>query len=431
MAFNNLNRVFLVAAGCVAMVVVAAGSGGAAQGAAGNPLLEKWSGPYDGVPAFDRYKVEQFKPALEAAMAEQLAEIERIAKDPAPPTFDNTITALERAGRTFARVATIYGVYSATLSTPEFQAVEQEMAPRLAEFLDRISQNEPLFKRIAAVYDARESSRLSPEQKRLAWLDYTDFVRSGAKLDVEAKKRLAEINQRLATLFTTFSQNVLADETDYVTALDSEADLAGLPDSIVTALGDRRRARAEGPAGRSRTPAPAWSRSSPTPSGATCARRSGAPTTAAATTATPGTTTKIITEILKLRAERARLLGYETHAHWRLEDQMASTPERAMELMEGRVEAGRGPRARGGRRHAGDRRQGGRGHPDRALGLPLLRREGAQGEVRPRPERGQAVPAAREAARGDVLGRRPAVRAPVLAGLRRCRSCSRTSESSR
>src|SRR6185503_6093948 len=136
--------------------------------------------------------------------------------------FENTMAALERSGRAFDRVIAFYGVYSSTMKSPEFQAVEREMAPRLAGFADRIVQNEKLFKRIAAVYEGRDRAGLDPEQKRLAWLNYTNFVRGGAKLDAAAKKRLSEINQALAGLYTSFSQNVLADETDYVTVLESE-----------------------------------------------------------------------------------------------------------------------------------------------------------------------------------------------------------------
>src|SRR5678816_2456832 len=121
-------------------------------------------------------------------MAEALAVIDKIANDPAPPTFENTIVGLERSGRALDRVSNIFGVYSNTMSTPEFQKVEEEMAPKLAAFSDQITQNEKLFKRIAAVYDARDAAKLTPEQKRLAWLDYTNFVRAGAKLDPVAKK---------------------------------------------------------------------------------------------------------------------------------------------------------------------------------------------------------------------------------------------------
>ena len=225
-------RFLLAGAGVAALAATAAL---AAEATVQNPLLAPWTGPYGGVPPFDRVKVEHFQPALEAAMAEQLAEVDQIANDPAPPTFENTLAALERSGRTLDRAGTIFGVYGGTMSTPDFQKVEEEMAPKLAAFSDRITQNEKLFKRIAAVYDARESAGLTPEQKRLAWLDDTNFVRAGARLDPAAKKRLSEINQRLAVLYTKFSQNLLADEADYVLFLEKESDLAGLSDSLRSA----------------------------------------------------------------------------------------------------------------------------------------------------------------------------------------------------
>ncbi|HNZ97428.1 MAG TPA: M3 family peptidase, partial [Thermoanaerobaculia bacterium] len=195
-----------------------------------NPLLRPWTGPYGGVPPFDQVKVEQFQPAIEAAMAEALAEIDAIANDPAPPTFENTIVAKEKTGRTLDRVMAVFGVYGSTMSTPEFQAVELEVSPKLAAFGDRIIQNEKLFARIAAVYAGRDEAALTPEQNRLVWLEYTRFVHAGAQLGAEAKERLSAINQRLATLYTQFSQNVLADETDHLLVL-AEKDLAGLPDS--------------------------------------------------------------------------------------------------------------------------------------------------------------------------------------------------------
>jgi peptidyl-dipeptidase Dcp len=299
-----------------------------------NPLLAKWEGPYGGVPPFDRVQVTLFKPALEAAMAEQLAEIQKIASDPAPPDFENTIAALERAGRTLNRVGTLYGVWGATMSTPDYQAVQREMAPKLAAFNDQITQNEALFKRIEAVYNSPAKAKLNPEQQRVTWLYYTNFVRAGARLNADAKKRLSQINQQLAGLFTKFSQNVLAEETDQFMVLKSEEELAGLPQS----LRDAAAAAAE-----TKKQPGTWvimnTRSSIDPFLTYSDRRElrekawrmfinrgdngGAHDNNA-----------IITEILQLRAERAKLLGYPTHAHWRLENSMAKTPERAMELME-------------------------------------------------------------------------------------------------
>jgi peptidyl-dipeptidase Dcp len=326
--------VFVAGVGLAALVAAGAVQAHSTEANVQNPLLAPWTGPYGGVPPFDKVKVEQFKPALEASMAEALAEIDRIANDPAPPTFDNTIVALERTGRALDRVSNIFGIYSSTMSTPDFQSVEQEMAPRLAAFSDQITQNEKLFKRVAAVYDAREAGKLTPEQKRLAWLDYTNFVRAGAKLDPAAKKRVAEINQRLATLDTRFGQNLLADETDYALFLDKEQDLAGLPDSLRAAAAAAAEQR-----GKKGQWAILNTRSSMEPF-LTYSDRRDLREKVWRTYYSRGDhgdahdNNAIITEILKLRAERAKLLGYQTHAHWRLENTMARTPERAMELME-------------------------------------------------------------------------------------------------
>ncbi|QQR72878.1 MAG: M3 family metallopeptidase [Holophagales bacterium] len=299
-----------------------------------NPLLAPWKGPYGGVPPFDLAKVEQFQPALEAAMAEQLAEIDAIAANPAPADFANTIAALERAGRTLDRVSTVYGVFSSTMNTADFQVVEREMAPKLAAFADRITQNAKLFARVATVYEARERSGLSAEQQRLVWLIYNNFVRAGAKLDGAAKERMSAINQRLATLYTQFSQNVLADETDYVLYLDHREDLAGLPDSVIA--GAAAAAKARGQEGK-------WAilntRSSMEPFLSYSDRRDLRERVwktyySRGDNGDAKDNNAIITEILKLRFERARLLGYATHAHWRLEVAMAKAPERAMALLE-------------------------------------------------------------------------------------------------
>jgi len=300
----------------------------------GNPLLAKWEGAYGGFPPFDRVQIALFKPALESAMAEQLVEVDRIAKTTEAPNFDNTIVGLERAGSTFNRISTIYGVWGSTMNGPEFQVVEREMAPRLAAFRDQISQNEALFKRIESVYNSPEKAKLDPEQQRLVWLYYTNFVRSGARLGPEAKARLSQINQELAGLFTKFSQNVLAEENDQFLALKSEEDLAGLPQSL--------RDAAAAAAATKKQPG-VWvimnTRSAIDPF-LTYSDRRDLREKAWRMFINRGDNgdehdnNANITQILQLRAERAKLLGYKTHAHWRLENAMAKTPERAMELME-------------------------------------------------------------------------------------------------
>jgi len=302
--------------------------------ATANPLLAKWEGPYGGVPPFDRVQVDQFKPALETGMAESLAEVDRIAKDVASPTFDNTIAALERAGKTLDRVQTIYGVFGSTMNGPEFQMVQREMAPRLAAFGDQITQNEALFKRIEAVYNSPDKSRLTPEQQRLTWFYYTNFVRDGARLAPDAKARLGQINQKLAGLYTQFSQNILAEETNQFILLKSEADLAGLPQSV--------REAAAAAAATKKQPG-TWvimnTRSSVDPFFTYSDRRelrekAWRMFVNRGDNGDEHDNNAIVTEILQLRAERARLLGYPTHADWRLENAMAKTPEHAMELME-------------------------------------------------------------------------------------------------
>ncbi len=299
-----------------------------------NPLLEPWSGPYGGVPPFGKVEVAHFEPALEAAMKRTLEEVDRIAQQSDPPSFDNTIAALERATKPYERVEAVYGVWSGGKQSPEFQEVERKMEPKLAAFYDKITQNAPLFQRISAVYDARDDGKLDGEQKRLVWKYHRLFVRAGAELEPKAKARLSEINQKLAGHYTQFSQNVLADETDQKLVIDDEKDLTGLPASLRAAAASEA---------ESRNMAGKWvisnTRSSVAPFLTYSDRRDlrerawrmfvdrgdlGGKTDNNA----------IITEILALRAERAKLLGYETHAHWRLENTMAKTPQKVMDLLE-------------------------------------------------------------------------------------------------
>ena len=318
--------------GAVGALTVA--SGLAATPSYTGPLVEPWKGVHGGVPPFDQTVVSQFQPGLEAAMASYRTEVQAIADSAASPTFENTLAALERSGRTFDRVQAVYGVWSSTMSTPEFQAVEREMEPKLAAFRDEIYQNEKLFRRIEAVYESPDKAKLTPEQQRLVWLIYTNFVRAGAKLDAAGKARVAAINQRLATLYTSFSQNLLADEEGDATILPNVADLAGLPESFRAAAAAQVEAR-----GLKGQWAIANTRSSVEPFLTYADRRDLREQVWRSFVSRgdhPGARDNkpLIAEILKLRAERAKLLGFPTHAHWRLENSMAQTPERAMALIE-------------------------------------------------------------------------------------------------
>ena len=298
------------------------------------PLLAPWTGPHGGVPAFDKVKVADFKPALEAAMAENLAEINAIATNPAAPTFENTIAAMERSGQTLTRVSTVYDIWSGTLNDAAFGAVESEMAPKLAGFYDQISQNAALFRRIEAVYNAPATKQLTPEQQRLVEVDYKQFVRSGAKLAAPAKARLSQINQKLAGLFTNFSQNVLADEADSVLVLRTDKDLGGLSASLRDAAKTTAATRKIAAAGVITN-----TRSSIDPfltysDQRALREKAWRMFTNRGDNGGAHDNNAIITEILQLRAERAKLLGYATHAHLRLDNTMAKTPEAALKLME-------------------------------------------------------------------------------------------------
>lgn len=336
MTFSNIIRFTLlsVVGASFFMTNTSNMSSAAVLNAAANPLLAKWEGPHGGRPAFDRVKVADFKPALEAAMAENLAEIEQIANDKAPPTFENTIAALERSGGAIERVRPIYEVWGGNMSTPEFRKVESEMEPKLAALSDKITQNDSLFKRIEAVYNSPEKSKLTSEQQRLTWVYYTSFVRAGARLKADEKVRLSQINQQLAGLFTKFSQNLLSEENDRYLTLTTEADLVGL------SQGQRDGAASAAVAKKiPNTWVISNTRSSIDPF-LTYSQRRDLREKAwrmfvnRGDNADTKDNNATIAEILRLRADRAKLLGYKTHAHWRLENTMAKTPERAMELLE-------------------------------------------------------------------------------------------------
>jgi peptidyl-dipeptidase Dcp len=225
---------------------VAATAGGGLEatvsgGPPANPLLREWTGPYGGVPAFDRLDLADLEPALDAAIAENLREIEAIAASPEPPGFDNTIAALERTGRTFERVETYYGIWRSNLSTPELRQIQARVSPKLAERESKILQNAALFRRVAAVHAEVEggtggaaAAGLRPDQRRLVELVYDRFARNGATLEGAARERYAAIQRELAELHTRFANNVLADEETYVLFLD-RGQLGGLPESFVAA----------------------------------------------------------------------------------------------------------------------------------------------------------------------------------------------------
>lgn len=322
-------RTFLAASGALAAASALPAAAFAQAGA--SAVTAAWTGPFGGVPAFDKVKVADFPAAYDLAMKTERAEIDAIANNSAPPTFDNTIAALERSGDLMDRVGTIGGVWSSTLSTPELREQEKVLNPKLAAHGDETLQNAKLFARIEAVYNDR--AKLTPEQQRLTWVYWNQFVRAGAKLSPEAKKRVAQINQELAGLFTAFSQNLLADETDYVLYLRNESELAGLPEDVRAAAAVAAEER-----GKKGEWAILNTRSSMDPFLTYSSRRDLREKVwrtyySRGDNGDAKDNNAGIRKILKLRFERAQLLGFKTHAHWRLDNAMAKTPEAAMELM--------------------------------------------------------------------------------------------------
>jgi peptidyl-dipeptidase Dcp len=296
-----------------------------------NPLLAPWSGPYGGVPPWDRVQPGLFEPAFASAIAEQRAEVERIAADPTPPDFANTIVALERSGRTLGRVARLFGVYASNLSTAEVQAIERRVGPLLAEAEDQITFNPALYQRIAAVYEARADR--SPVEKRLIEKLHDELVRAGARLPDASKGRLSAINQELAACYADFGAKVLADE-DSAIALPDEAAFAGLPPALAAAAraAGAQRGLAAGQGAVVNT------RSSVDPFLTCSTRRDLRERVWRAFTGRgdhggASDTNALVARIVALRAERATLLGFASHAHWRMADTMARDPAAAMALM--------------------------------------------------------------------------------------------------
>ena len=297
-----------------------------------NPLLFAWNTPF-GAPPFSQIKLEHFRPAFDAAIAEWRTEIAAIKSDPAPPSFDNTILALERAGRTLDRVERVFFHLVGIASSDEIEAIQLEIQPRLARENADVMLDEALFARVDAVHRGLASGGIDEEARRLVERRHLEFKRAGAGLADAKKQRLAKIAERLAGLGATFGQNVLGDEKAFLLLLESEADLAGLPASAVAAAA--RAAEERGHAGK-------WaitlSRSSVEPFLQFSARRDLREKVwrAFVTRGAGGgerDNAAVMSEIVALRAELAGILGYATFADFKLADTMAGAPPAALDLM--------------------------------------------------------------------------------------------------
>jgi peptidyl-dipeptidase Dcp len=304
----------------------------AAQAVA-NPFFETWTGPYE-VPPFPRIAPDHFLPAFERGFAEHDAEMEAVATQAGAATFANTIEAMERSGRLLDRVSSVFFSLASAHSNDALLKIEREVRPQIASHYNRILQDARLFRRIEQLQEQREELGLDAEQQRVLERYHTMYRRAGAGLDDVTKKRLADITERLATLGTSFSQNVLADEQSYTLVLDGEDELAGLPDFVRSAA--RAAAAERNMAGKHVI---TLSRSSVEPFLQFSSRRDLREKAFRAWIARGDNNDKTdnkagIAETVKLRAERAKLLGYETFAHYRLDDAMAKTPANVRELLD-------------------------------------------------------------------------------------------------
>jgi peptidyl-dipeptidase Dcp len=304
-----------------------------------NPFFETWTTPF-GAPPFDRIRPAHFPAALDGGMARHRAEIDAIVADPAPASFDNTIVAMERAGRLLRCVHGVFANLVVSLGGEALQAIERDYAPKLAAHYTAIALDPGLFRRVEAVHAARATLGLAADQMRLLERSHLGFIRGGAALGEAEKLRMAEISSRLATLHTEFGQNVLHDETTWQLEL-GEGDLDGLPDFVIA--GARRAAAERGLAGGMVI---TLSRSLIEPFLTFSTRRdlrriAHAAWIARGENAGPHDNRALIPEILALRAERARLLGYRDFADFRLADTMAGTPDAVARLTGEVWDAGR------------------------------------------------------------------------------------------
>jgi peptidyl-dipeptidase Dcp len=297
-----------------------------------NPLLKAWQTPFE-TPPFDEIKPEHFMPAFEQAFFDHSAEIAAIVNDPAAPDFANTITALERSGKLLSRVASVFYDLVSAHSNPAILEIDKDVSSRMARHWNPIMMNAVLFGRIVALHDKRAELGLTTEQMRLLERTYTRFHRSGAGLDETAKARMAEINERLAHLGTSFSHHLLGDEQEWFMEL-GEGDLDGLAESFVASA--RASADERGMTGKAII---TTSRSSMEPFLKSAARRDLRERAYKAfiqrgNNGNANDNNETIVEILKLREETAKILGFPTFAAYRLEDSMAKTPEAVRGLLE-------------------------------------------------------------------------------------------------
>ena len=317
----------IILLGAVGIAILLTGSKQSA-----NPFFKAFETPY-GVPPFDQIKLSHYEEAFDEGMKRQNEEIDGIVTNRERPTFENTVEALERSGAMLTRVNNVFFALNSSLTSDEMQALAKDVAPKLSAHNDAINLNEHLFERVKSVYEQREDLDLTPEQDRLLEEQYKQFVRGGALLPKAKKERFKEINERLSVLSLQFGENVLKENNRFEMVIDDEADLAGLPDNVIAAAAEAAAER--GHDGK-------WVFTLHKPSMIPFLQYSDKRDLREkiyiayinrANHDDELDNKKIVAEMAALRAERARMLGYETHAHYVLDDNMAKNPEAVYDLL--------------------------------------------------------------------------------------------------
>lgn len=333
-----LHPVRRITIACAALLVGSAVLSGCSQVSprnaegTGNPFAQASTLDFQ-APDFSRISTADFQPALEEGMRRQIAEIGKIADNPAPPTFDNTIVALERSGAMLERTMAVFGLLAGADTTPALQEVQQVEAPKLAAHQDAIFLNARLFARIEALHGRRDQLGLDAESRRLLEYDYQQFVHNGARLSDADKTTLKGYNQQLSTLATEFDDRLLAADKAGALVVDNQAELAGLPPDEIAAAGEAAKAR--GLAGKwviplqNTTQQPALSSLGERDVRHELFERSWNRTGKG----DANDTRQLIAEMARLRAQAARLLGFDSYAAWKLDDQMARTPGAVMDFL--------------------------------------------------------------------------------------------------
>jgi peptidyl-dipeptidase Dcp len=330
------NMIVFITSGAIALGILSTSATAAdTKFGPSNPFYSPSTLPFQ-APPFDKIKDEDYEPAIEAGMAQQLAEIQAIADNPAAPTFENTLVAMQKTGQLFRRVTAVFGAVSQANSNPVLLAVQEKESPKFAAHYDAIYLNTKFFARVAAVYQQRDSLKLDPESRRLLEVTYDKFVRSGANLSDADKSELKKLNQEISTLSNSFSSKLLAATTDGAYSTTDKTALAGLSDAQIAAAAQAAQGRKQ--AGyilplQNTTQQPDLASLSIRATRQAVFEKSWY----RAERGDANDTRDLISRMAQLRARRAQLLGYPNHAAWKLGDQMAKTPEAALKFMDALV----------------------------------------------------------------------------------------------